>query len=275
MKICPIVLFPFIAFFPLNTSAQGDRDPQWIQENRAIVERVRSGSYDERDVAKLDNLVRRPIGRKESAGSEASELYRAAKEALISLPGHADTLASKIKDLTEKEVSGTSTAHSSQRGWYFQTLSQLPSSWSVKVLGELLFDERNPFADVPSDSPWVSNSSYAVVALHELGLRNPPVSGKYPDHRNDLRAWQLWFEQVRAGTRTFSFKDDETIYSLAGPVAEAREPTGSPQRRDPREQNANAPAVHGNAKWPTIAAVILAALALLLALRKNRQGRFT
>jgi len=80
------------------------------------------------------------------------------------------------------------------------------------VLGELLFDERDPWKGIPTDATWMPSCSLAVVALHNLGLENPPVNTSYADYRNDLRTWQLWFEQVRAGNRTFSFKADKKVY---------------------------------------------------------------
>jgi len=90
----------------------------------------------------------------------------------------------------------------------------------VRVLGELLFDERNPWEKTnftDSGLP-LTNALYAVESLHKLGLKNPPVLSEHTAYADDLHTWQLWYQQVKAGNRTFSFKGDDTVYTLAGPV---------------------------------------------------------
>ncbi len=141
----------------------------------------------------------------------------------------------------------------------------------MKILGELLFDERNPFADHPTDAPWVPSCLYAVDALHKLGLKNPPVKAIHADPDNDLRTWQLWYEQVRAGTRTFSFEGDDTIYSLSGPVRTALDPGDilPESRRSPATGTDGATETEpGSSKIPLIVALSLALLALVLAARR-------
>jgi hypothetical protein len=45
-----------------------------------------------------------------------------------------------------------------------------------------------------------------------MGIKNPPQ----PDHRGYaiIDSWKLWFEQVKAGNRTFSFEGENISYRL-------------------------------------------------------------
>lgn len=197
-------------------------------------------------------------------------VFNTAHNLLLSIPGHAEWFGKEIKAKTDDKVNGTGLNLPGRREWHFDTLSQLQSPETVKVLGELLFDERDPWKGIPTDAPWWPSCNLAVQAIHNLGLENPPVKSQYPDPRNDLRTWQLWFEQVRAGTRTFSFKGDKTIYSLAGPVATALDP-GEVRARSSGPAGASGggtDAPSGSSKVPAWVALSLALVALLLAAKR-------
>lgn len=193
-------------------------------------------------------------------------VYNRARSLLLSIPDHAKWFGDEIKRMIDNDVNGTGLTIQGQKSWHFETLSQLPSPETVAVLGELLFDERDPWKNIPTDATWYPGCHFSVLTLHKLGLENPPVNSTYADPRNDLRTWQLWFEQVRAGTRTFSFKGDKTVYSLSGPVAAARDP--GPVVLEERaldeplgiDSVASAPP-----RIPSLIALALALLALLLA----------
>ncbi len=204
--------------------------------------------------------------------------FKILKDTILTIPGHATWHGEQIKQLTDAEIEGRPTGkHSLQRWWYYETLQQLPSPETVKVLGEFLFDERDPWKHLPTDDGgrWHPNSLYAVRALNKLGIRNAPVKREHWDPA-DLRTWQLWYEQIRAGTRTFSFEGDDAIYSLSGPVRTALDPGDilSESRRSPAAgTGAAAEAKPESSKVPLIAALSLALLSLILAARRAMLNR--
>jgi hypothetical protein len=198
-------------------------------------------------------------------------VFRAAQGVLLSIPGSVDYFTREIKEITEKEINGTDVPF--QRDTDFRALSQLPTPATIKALGEFLFDERSVGEYQPgSDTgPGYANSLHAVDALYKLGLKNPPVHGPFSDPYGDLRSWQLWYEQIRAGNRTFSFKGDSTVYTLAGPVAN----TSSPAIPSKEEQRV-APATVGSqpsgpSKW-LVLAVLLFVAAVIAVMKKSKNS---
>lgn len=197
-------------------------------------------------------------------------VYNRARDLLLSIPGHAEWFGREIKAMTDDEISRTGLQFEGRREWYFETLSELPSPETVKVLGEQLFDERSPLEGPLNEAEWMPSSCFAVIALHKLGLEDPPVQTSFADYRNDVRTWQLWYEQVRSGARTFSFKGDKTIYSLAGPVATASDPgeVRPDSRRQGPDSGGATGAPTGWSKSPRLIALSLALVALIIAAKR-------
>ena len=190
----------------------------WEERTLQEIEALRDAP-DEQAISELGRHVYRlsRLGVQEKGDRPA---YRAAKAMLEAIPDHAIWYEKKIRELTEKDIDGGSN-FSGERAWCFQTLEQLQTKESVRVLGELLFDERDPWKGEgwgDGGRPF-ANSWHAVKALHGMGSRNPPVVRKFVELPEDVRTWQLWFEQIRAGTRTFSFKGSEVVYRLGGSAA--------------------------------------------------------
>lgn len=253
-----------IAFlFSVVLASAPARPPEWFAERMHEIETIDKKPAEER-FKLLGQLV--CIGRDQNKADfdeDRRQVFLAAQSALLKIPGHSKWFGEEIRKMTDVEVLG---AYHHERGWYFTALSFLPSPETVQVLGDQLFDERDPWKGIPTDATWMPSSSLAVVALHNLGLENPPARTSFADYHNDLRTWQLWFEQVRAGTRTFSFKGDKTVYSLSGPVAAARDP--GPVVLEERAVNAPLdidPEASAPSRTPSLIALALALLALLLA----------
>lgn len=265
------ILFLLIVFQVSAAVPNIPDDPQeakrWYDRRVSEIEEI---SLKPRDAAlpELGAMLRQLSRPKYRDSGERDDILKKLQSSIYEIPGYAEWFGREIERMTDKEVRG---AFHHQRGWYFETLSHLPSPETVKVLGEQLFDERNPFEGIATDAAWVPSCYSAIIALHNLGLENPPVKTKYPD-ASDLRTWQLWYEQVRAGTRTFSFKGDKTIYSLSGPVRTALDPgeIRSSARRSPAEESGEASSETGpgSSKIPRIVALSLAILALILAARR-------
>ncbi|MDB6077445.1 MAG: hypothetical protein JWO82_1192 [Akkermansiaceae bacterium] len=253
-----------------SIAAEEDERAQWISERWKVIENAKA-TRDENAFDKLGDIVR-PLGRDlPQLKSDTRELYDEARRTLLSTPGYADYFGNRIKRITDAEIGGIPVPDSERRGWDFETLAHLQSPDTVRVLGESLFDERNPFKDSSLDAPWRSTCMYAEVALFKLDLSNPPVPGPIPDYEKDLHTWQLWYQQVRAGTRTFSFKGDDKVYTLAGPVTEPKEPGASTTKSAPSvapQATAEAPQ---RPKWPLIVAVVAAAAVLFVVIKKAKR----
>lgn len=242
------------------------RPPEWFDERMDEISRIDSLPVDQR-IERLGVLV--GIGVRSDLDEEQRQVFLAARSSLLSIPGHAGWFGSRIRRITDDAVAGNPNPyHSHQRGWDFQVLGLLRSPESVGVLGELLFDERNPFKDVHSDAPWSPNSANAAYTLSGMNIVGRPSRGDLRTNASDLRAWQLWFEQVRAGTRTFSFEDDPAIYSLSGSVDRVLDPEVTHPRRSAPTSAADPNSNPNSTRATWIWALLLAVLTLAIAARR-------
>ena len=173
---------------------------------------------------------------------ERWDVYREAQAALLSRPGHAEFYAEKIKD-AQREVERQRGTHNegpakskllNEQMYGFETLGQMPSPETVRVLGELLFDpwglklDAKPGEDPNNDKYGeTSHASRALRALASLPLetRANATPAEKTTYWADIDSWKLWYSQVKAGTRTFRFEGDPQDYNLQGPVVKAVEPT--------------------------------------------------
>ena len=135
--------------------------------------------------------------------------------ALINKNQHIQHIKNKIEECSQNNLPGKNL----DLDLYFVVLQHIKSADSVQLLGEYLYDDRNakpkvkwePGMDIaPNDS--ASNSWLAAKALQTMGIKNPPQ----PDLRGYaiIDSWKLWFEQVKAGNRVFSFEGENIAYRL-------------------------------------------------------------
>jgi len=191
------------------------------------------------------------------------------QSALMAIPGHAEYYDQKIRKSMDDEMAGSGKGDGAQRMRDFQTLGQLPSPETVKVLGELLYDDRDPSKGMPMDDatrPY-ANFRCASMALTRLGIKKAPMKNKYPYPNgtvgyddSEVETWKVWYEQVKAGTRTFSFEGDDTNYNLAGRTTVVRD--GPIQSRPDRKASANddgenSPTSNTRSPAPTVIIVLL------------------
>ncbi|GAA5481024.1 hypothetical protein Hsar01_00229 [Haloferula sargassicola] len=101
------------------------------------------------------------------------------------------------------------------------TLCGLPSPDSVRVLGGLL-DDIDRIGR--GDEEVLPNGMFALRGLMDLIDDGPAYSDTLEEQIRDRKSWMLWFEQVKAGTRTFRFKGDPQPYTLAGPTEKELRP---------------------------------------------------
>lgn len=253
-----------------------DTRNEWFSKRWQVVEEAKSLRND-KAIKQLGDIVR-PLARdKNELSPEAADLYRVARDTLLAIPGHAEYYGKEIHKLMDETMQTRADSH--LRGWAFATLEQLPSIETVKVLGELLYDDRDPWKDADfgdTGSP-VLNFRRASMALTQLGIKKAPVKNVSTSagfELSDVNTWQLWYEQVRDGSRTFSFEGDDKNYSLSGPVSVAKDgPTTSrPDRKATiAAGNGSEPIRSQDNRTPLVIAIILVVGIIVLTMRQVRK----
>jgi hypothetical protein len=155
---------------------------------------------------------------------ERIEVYELVQSTLLSVPGHARFFADEIRR-EQKEVAqypantGPRISYDRNRSKYFITLTHLPSPETIAVLGEFLSDDIDtPRLRISPHSDWGenprANSFTSTNALSLIGLRDPPASKDSYDADPDahLAKSRAWWEEVKTGERTFSFKGQAVEY---------------------------------------------------------------
>ena len=229
---------------------------------------------------------------------ERDEVLEYAVRHLLAIPGHATYYENRIQEarkrMNEEEDPSLRSPligeYQSTKSAAFWILSSLPSPETVKVLGEFLFDDQERVHPSPPgasesdenlrqyETGMSSNSSLAKAAFALLPLSTKPVHRKtvhgagFVDYPEDLQPWRLWYEQVRAGTRTFRFEGDPQAYSLAGPVTEARTPSEARVAQAPdlslaADQGEQGKGTSRSALFAVAGALVLCAFAAWKALR--------
>jgi hypothetical protein len=164
--------------------------------------------------------------------TEVDEVYLKIQNAMLLIPGHADYFAKEIQISRAKAIDRQAREggeirwedYDDVRSAAIHTLENLPSPEAVRALGELLSDSEKTGPQIkeghlPDAFGPPPNASLAADAL-KLLIEKPPV----PQDRNwqkkgDIEAWQLWYEQIKSGNRTFRFKGDPKDYDLTGPAS--------------------------------------------------------
>lgn len=211
----------------------------------------------------------------------SSDLLTEVQTELVSIPGHAEHYRRKMEEgmarfeaTPEGRRSLLMGAFGSKQSEIFQALEVMPSPETVKVLGDYLSDERGWDSEkgheIPTDDEGNidgeglvnvqrKNCNVAVSSLARL-IENPPESENvYPTAA--LPAWRLWYNQVKAGNRTYRFKGDTTEYDLNGPVNGPK--TSDAKRSDRRaiaDSSAETKKEGERSNNPTIIAIVLAVL---------------
>lgn len=214
----------------------------------------------------------------EPMNEEQAEVSKRAQSLLLNLPGHAEYYSKRINDARQRLDDNRKNHRDESRPLYeltneqmygFRVLGSLPSPETVRVLGEWLSDERgsNP-KEIDREAGEAPNSSFATRALTRLPIVSKPVTVPfnriYDSNIESVKhTWLLWYQQVKAGTRTFRFEGDPNEYSLAGPVKPpaSAPPTDRSSRTDSASLAATQQPGHSSIPAPVIAiaATVLAA----------------
>lgn len=190
-----------------------------------MIARARTIS-DEQAILDLSRIVRGIGSDLPNASEEAKQLHAEALNLLLSIPGHAEYYRDKILQAQERfRNPGGGTTWSEYReaiGNGFQVFPHLHSPEGVRVLGELFSNDWVPPGNETADASekLAPLSVSARVALQKFPFVDKPF--KDPITKNNVvdanAAWQLWYEQIKSGKRTFRFEGDPTEYDLNGPA---------------------------------------------------------
>ena len=208
---------------------EGDQVELW-KENLE-----KSDLMAESEIVRLLSQGLRNMGYRKSINdhsTEVDEVYLKIQNAMLLIPGHADYFAKEIQISRARAIDRQAREggeirwedYDDVRSAAIHTLENLPSPEAVRVLGELLSDSEKTGPQIteghlPDAFGPPPNASLAADAL-KLLIEKPPV----PQDRNwqkkgDIEAWQLWYEQIQSGNRTFRFKGDPKDYDLTGPAS--------------------------------------------------------
>ncbi len=149
-----------------------------------------------------------------------------------------------------------------------QGLEKIVDPRAIRVLGELLGDMENT---MPNDFPNTPPSGYFAGEVLYRMLESPPVKSEHPDLDTDMPTWQLWYEQVKAGNRSFRFKGDPREYNLKEPVSQsAAAPRTMPAApgKTPEEAAQNVGSLH---RWPLVLACGALGAGLVVVFRARRK----
>jgi hypothetical protein len=270
---------------PIGYGASGDNSnevqkafDQW----RQIASEV-SDNPTEEGVLKLGQGLRKLERASVYPSEERFEVQKHIRRALQTIPNHAEYFSGALEraiqaEFAEARDAATTVRVQPDRGQIYLTLAQLPSPQVVGLLGELLYDERDPWKDEPKiDRRPRPNSFYATQTLNRLGLDGVQIIELKTTRDNEaaLHQWKLWYEQVKAGNRRFRFQGDPQEYTLAGPVVEAREPTTTRPAPEIASENVSAASKEAENKatglpiWPLTLAGVLLVVAIWFATKRK------
>jgi len=218
----------------------------------------------EQEIEQLGNFLR-VLGfpyKYPTLSSEVAEFRSEIQQRLLQMPEHADYFLNKIKkeqmsvEHLPKKPMGERIAYDDNREKYIEyILVHLPSAETIRVLGELLWDDKDAHEKEPGDdwSPPVNNSLLAARALSKIGLR-----GDYPKPAQswegpNIERWRAWYDEIKSGKRSFSFVGQNVEYRFnpdgsvsTTPINVEGQPTPAPPKSDSVKQapvpNASSPA---------------------------------
>ena len=290
MKICMVQYLWSVAgtfvLLVLPLAAELPKDPAeydvWRSRMLEAIS-VNTRAADEKAMEKLSRYVFQlslPMNREEGD----RPVYEAARTALMSLQGHDAYFAGALGRAIEAEFAAVRDATTAiqvrpNRDELFQTLGELPTPKVIKLLGQLLEDDRDPWKGQPASDYNLPhpNSYLAAKTLNRIGIEGVPVVEPIRDDRDFEAArdqWRLWFAQVKAGNRTFRFKGDPREYNLDGPVASV--PVVNVETRGGQEAGpSHAAAATAGGRKPVWLPLALAILVLGVAFACWARGRRT
>ena len=236
-----------------------------------------------------------------------TDYYQSARDALYSIPGHAEYFIKELDGLRDKML-GDAKAENMRYGldyygydrWrehVFEKLGRMQTPETVRVLGDMFDDLReiHPFPEPGEGYNAAPNAILALLtlrdSLHVSGLPSAPLALEHMSHKEvmatplkelfeaDLAPWREWYAELKAGKRTYHFEDSETEYNWDGSLAKKialrkdHKPSGETADNSSSIAKPAAAIIHPseerNDTWLVIMASTIAGILLLIASWKS------
>jgi hypothetical protein len=194
-----------------------DQAVMWQNELKNL-----QSSDDEEKITKL-KLGLRNIGYRSTFPGHSEEIdfvFKSIQSEITKIPNHAKYLTDHLESIRISDADGGKNTSENDRNRYgliIETMVHLQSPEIIQALGNYLYDERDTPPPPTPKQDWVSapsNAYFAAQTLCNIGLKNAPIPKTQWAKDDDLATWRLWWEQVRAGNRTFSFEGQDTEFRL-------------------------------------------------------------
>lgn len=209
-----------LGFLTCDSVVSGAIHHGWAERYRNMIAEAKKNPTKENVLMVIDEL---PVCFRYMNHQDETNvaMYLELKKGALELPNHLEYLTEKIE--TERAKVAEHSYHSGTRNSFNDlrvdiirdTLCHLPSPATVRVLGHYLTDERDTPPPRYRGQDWIdceSNAYQACTALEKIGLRNAPVKARSVQNESNLATWRLWWGQVEAGTRAFSFEGEDVEY---------------------------------------------------------------
>jgi hypothetical protein len=260
----------------LRESAKA-KDQETLVQWRTYLDSTQ-GKTDAANIEEMARLLRRLADQSkfQNQRDDADRMFREVQSSVLSYPDHAEHFRRKL-DAQRQLVLDGKMAWSNYHGnseMAFQTYAQLPSEATMQVLGDMLADSKGnsakdafPTQARESFQAYGSNAHRAARALRQIGLKDSPDFGGRIDDWDLIPIWKTWWDEVKAGTRTYHFKGTGTSETQARrPVT----PTARPESGG-TERSSDAPATSPKPSrsgllwlYVVLAAAIAGGIALLI-----------
>lgn len=275
--------------------AQG-RDPQWFQRRMSELDRTLLKNNESEKIESLGKflgIARYGYG---SMDDEQRAIFDKAQSALLAIPGHATyyqdqieknrELAKKNESLPEEEKTRLrregkwvgAADYDTIRNDAFIVLGFLPSPQAVAVLGNFLEDPEGRdginMLGYPMESSDASvtpcNAGCATQAIRKLGIEKPPFREPHANPHNgifdgEIDAWKDWWNEVKAGRRTYRFTGSSVEYGPDGPIRSERVEKGR-KRTGERENSGSSAGDSSVSSTARMVALILGGVAVIASL---------
>lgn len=265
---------------------------QEVVKECAEINRKASQGGDDQAISQYGYVLKRLGGWQRP---DTLEVYQAAQQKLLSIPGHATYFRDKIKAAQVEVKAGKLPLWQwdNLKLETFGALQHMPSEETVEVLMEFVNDN---FADQssenpedykipnlgPNDSGHFKVNSAATSALAVLGIEPMPYTEKTrPQLGGTKDLWVKWWQEVKTGKRKYRFKGSSVEHPIHTPPGAPREvrrpdrhpetsPSAGSQKPGPSTNGASAPE-SGNVKWPlALCGVVLLAGLLIYWVRRRK-----